>query len=273
MPRDAARSSLWNDLRILWHLLVRRGGGRTHADRLESFYAGQAAGYDDFRRRMLHGREELIQAIPFPEEGVWVDLGAGTGENAEHLGSRLAQLHRVYLVDLSPSLLNVARARVERHGWTNVLTVQADATAFTPPEPVDVVTLSYSLTMIPDWFRVVDHALQLLRPGGLVGVVDFYVSRKYPQADMIRHGWWTRTLWPIWFAGDNVHLSPDHLPYIQHRLETVRREERRGKIPYLPLVRAPYYLFLGRKSAPGDAADEFPASGRAESPRSDPEGL
>lgn len=273
MPRDGARISLWNDVRILWHLLVRRGSGTTQAERLESFYAGQAAGYDDFRRRMLHGRRELMDALPFPEGAMWVDLGAGTGENAEHLGSRLAQLHRAYLVDLSPSLLRVAMARVERHQWTNVVTVPADATVFTPPEPVDVVTLSYSLTMIPDWFRAVDHALQMLKPGGLLGVVDFYVSRKFPREGLVRHGWWTRTLWPVWFAGDNVHLSADHLPYLQHRLETVRLEERRGKLPYLPLVRVPYYVFIGRKPATGEAAEDFPARRGDGSPRSSPDDL
>ena len=35
--------------------------------------------------------------------------------------------------------------------------------------------------MIPDWFAAVDHAWRLLRPGGTIGVVDFYVGRKHPE--------------------------------------------------------------------------------------------
>lgn len=31
--------------------------------------------------------------------------------------------------------------------------------------------------------------------------------------------------------------------------ETVRLEESRGRLPYLPFARVPYYLFVGRKSA------------------------
>jgi S-adenosylmethionine-diacylgycerolhomoserine-N-methlytransferase len=66
---------------------------------------------------------------------------------------------------------------------------------------------------------------------------------------MSKHPWRTRHFWPTWFANDNVHPSPDHLPYLRRRFETVHLEERRGKVPYLPLVRAPYYIFVGRKPA------------------------
>jgi len=237
-----------NDLKTLWHLVARRARGATHQERLESFYSGQANGYDDFRRRMLHGRQEMIQAIPVPAGGIWVDLGAGTGENAEHIGPALDQLSNMYLVDLSPSLLRQADQRVSAHQWKNVTPVCHDATTFVPSEgQVDVVTFSYSLTMIPDWFRAIDHAWELLKPGGTLGVVDFFVSRKHPAKERVKHRWSTRTFWPTWFGSDNVFLSPDHIPYLQNRFETVKLDERRGKIPYLPLIRAPHYLFIGRK--------------------------
>ncbi len=54
-------------------------------------------------------------------------------------------------------------------------------------------------------------------------------------------------MWPLWFGSDNVFLNPDHLPYLLSRFETVSLSQRRGKLPYLPLVRAPHYLFVGRK--------------------------
>lgn len=66
-----------------------------------------------------------------------------------HFGQRIADLAKVYVVDLCPSLLAVARQRVQRHGWTNVELVEADVTSLHPAEPsVDVVTFSYSLTMV-----------------------------------------------------------------------------------------------------------------------------
>lgn len=246
--KPSRESHLWNDLRILWHMVVTRGQGRTHEERLENFYKGQAAGYDAFRKRLLHGREELFARLPAVEGGIWVDLGAGTGENAEHWGPRLTAFAKVYLVDLSTSLLKIAEERVRTRGWTNVTTVHHDATTFVPPEgAVDLVTCSYSLTMIPDWFVAIDQAERLLKPGGMIGVVDFFVARKFPSSGLVQHGWATRTFWPAWFATDNVFLSPDHLPYLQHKFETLELQQSRGKVPYLPWVRAPYYLFIGRK--------------------------
>jgi S-adenosylmethionine-diacylgycerolhomoserine-N-methlytransferase len=234
-------------LKTLWHLLAARVRGTTHQERLESFYSGQADGYDDFRRKLLHGRREMIEALPIAAGGAWVDIGAGTGANAEFLGDRIALLKQVYQVDLCGPLLKVARDRAAERGWSNVATVEADATSYVPPQPVDLVTFSYSLTMIPDWFAAIENAFRMLKPGGTIGVVDFYVSRKYPEAKHVRHRWSTRVFWSTWFAFDNVFLSGDHLPFLERRFETLRLEERRGKVPFLPLARAPYYIYLGRK--------------------------
>ncbi len=96
--------------------------------------------------------------------------------------------------------------------------------------------------------RAIDHAFALVRRGGVIGVVDFYVARKHPEPGRRRHGWASRSLWPLWFAADNVFLSGDHLPYLQSRFETLTLVEARGAVPYLPLVRAPYYQFIGRKA-------------------------
>ena len=238
--------SLLSDLRVLWHLLLSPIRGDSHADRLNSFYAGQASDYDAFRARLLKGRGELLQSLPAPTGGVWVDMGGGTGANLE-AAPWLSSCRRVVVADLCQPLLDVCRERVSHRGWNQVEPVVADVTTYDPGEPVDLVTFSYSLTMIPDWFRAVERARAMLAPGGVIGIVDFYVSRKYVPANRVRHGWLTRSLIPVWFATDNVHPSRDHLPYLESRFETVRLDEARAAIPYVPLLKAPYYRFVGRK--------------------------
>ena len=239
---------VFSDLKVLYHLAIKPVRGKTHAARLESFYSGQAGAYDDFRKRLLKGREELCQAVALPDGGTLVDLGGGTGANLEFFGEqKIAALRKAYVVDLSPSLLEMARQRFAERNWPHVEAVEADATLYQPPEQADVVTFSYSLTMIPDWFAAIDNAVQMLKPGGLVGVVDFFVSRKHPPDGLKRHGWLTRTFWPTWFGSDNVFPSPDHVPYLHRRFEPVLFEEHRAKVPYMPLARVPYYLFVGEK--------------------------
>ncbi len=242
--------TLARDGRVLLHLMRGQGHAGSHAERLERFYAPQAEHYDLFRERLLHGRRELMARLdPQPGHTV-VELGGGTGRTAEFLGARLASLRRFELVDLCPALLDQARQRFARlPGITGA--VQADATTYRPPWAgkygVDCVYFSYSLTMIPDWRRALNNAIRMLRPGGVIGVVDFYVSGDDPVPGRRHHGWLARRLWPRWFGHDGVRLNPDHLPELLRRTEPVHCEERLAPVPYLPGLKAPYYVYVGRK--------------------------
>ncbi len=236
---------LVEDGRVLLRLLRGQPRAANHADRLEGFYAPQAEHYDRFRERLLHGRRELLERLaPAPGQSV-VELGGGTGRNVEFLGNRLPSLARYEIVDLCPSLLAQARRRSAR--WPGIVSVvHADATTYRPAWAskygVDCVVFSYSLTMIPDWRRALNNAIRMLRPGGLLGVVDFHVSAR-------RHGWLARRFWPGWFGHDGVRLSEEHLPALLRRTDPVVCEERFAPVPYLPGLKAPYYLYVGRKRA------------------------
>ena len=242
--------ALLADLRVLYHLVLKPVRGKDHADRMENFYAGQAEAYDDFRKRLLKGRQELYDQIEVPEGGVWVEMGGGTGSNLEYLGDRINRLSKVYVVDLADSLLEVASQRAKERGWNHVEAISADATSWQVQGGADVVTFSYSLTMIPDWFGAVENAQRLLKPDGKIGVVDFYVSRKFPSDTHRRHGWFTRNFWPMWFGNDNVFPSADHVPYLHRHFEPEIFTEHRAKVPYLPLIRVPYYNFVGTPKYP-----------------------
>jgi S-adenosylmethionine-diacylgycerolhomoserine-N-methlytransferase len=242
-------TGLGQDLKVIYHLL-KPIQGDNHKERLENFYQGQATNYDSFRKRLLQGREELYQTLidSTNSQSIWLDMGGGTGANLETIASQLNQLQKLYIVDLCAPLLQIAKDRMVTHQWSNVEAIEADVTTFIPPEQqVDVVTFSYSLTMIPDWFKALDQALSLLKPGGTIGVVDFYVSRKYPAHQGFTHSVWSRHFWPTWFAKDNVFLSSEHAPYLHYRFESVKFIERMAALPFLPGVQVPYYLFIGRK--------------------------
>jgi S-adenosylmethionine-diacylgycerolhomoserine-N-methlytransferase len=240
--------SIRSDTRALWYLLAASNRGETHRDRLNQFYRGQAEVYDSFRKRMLHGRQELIDTLPVQQNCVWVDLGCGTGENLERFGTRLDLFSHIHLVDLCEPLLDVAKSRVANCAGSKITVHEGDATQFgSNTIQADLVTFSYSLTMIPDWFAAIDNAMSLLRPGGMIGVVDFFVSRKHVEKGDTRHGWLTRTGWPIWFGMDNVYLEPDRLSMLRRRFETVSLSQHRGHIAYIPFFKVPYYVYIGRK--------------------------
>jgi len=237
------------DFAILRRMLrgIPRNG--THAQNLQRFYAIQAPQYDRFRERLLHGRAELIERLAqgLPKQAHVVELGGGTGRNVAFFGEKIADIQQFDLVDLCPALLDLARGRAR--DLPNVRVVEADATTFRPAAPVDCVYFSYALTMIPDWRAALSNAIAMLKPGGHLGIVDFYHSPRRPLPQHRSHSFFTRHFWPRWFAHDGVRLDPAHLAALCAAVPEHTLIESRAPVPYLPGLRVPYYVFVGRKPA------------------------
>ena len=251
IPTPAFISPLWRrdmpctaDLRTLWHLARGNRAAASHAAHLEAFYRPQAAHYDRFRERLLAARAELIRALDIRAGQHVLELGAGTGRNAEFFAVLIPALDRLTLVDLCPALLEQARIRAAR--WPNCEVIEADATHVVT-HGVDRILLSYALSMMPAWQAVLSRACAMLAPGGLLGVVDFYVSDASPPPTRVRHGALTRRFWPWWFAHDGVHLGSATLAHLHAHLETVHVVEGLTSVPYLAGVRVPYFQFVGQR--------------------------
>lgn len=232
---------LIDDFGVLLRMARGQPASGNHAENLQAFYAPQAARYDAFREDMLHGRAELISRLDIQPGCRMVELGGGTGRNIDFLGERVTSLASYELVDLCPALLEVARERASHH--PAVTLVQADASNWRPQQPVDIVLMSYSLTMMPDWTATLRNALLMLKPGGQIAVVDFHLP-----AGMNRlHA----EFWRRWFRHDGVRLSDLHLRALRLRTREIVCAEERGRLPYLtalsPMLHMPYYLYLGRR--------------------------
>lgn len=166
----------------------------------------------------------------------------------------ISSFKAVYLVDLSPSLCEIARDRFKRRGWKNVHVLCIDANDFSVPESVgtkvDLITMSYSLSMIPGYYAVVDKLSKLLDRDGIYGVVDFYVQSNASMmgksgtvgGHLLRHvNWFSRTFWRLWFEFDQVYLDPARRDYLEYRFGTVKSLNFRNKV----LGGIPYYVFIG----------------------------
>ena len=195
-----------------------------HAKDMESFYKYQKEGYDAFREHLLHAKGALMESIPLAKSGsqVWVDVGGGTARNLEYFTPDHIRKHfkTIYIVDISASLLEVAKRRIELMGISDIVKViEHDFTADTvltnlPKEgSVDLVTMSYSFSMIPNQKAAIVNATKLIKKKtGLIAIADFFLkgnhddslppmSRKFRQLESMIH--------KRWFAMDNVHLLND----------------------------------------------------------------
>ncbi|PSK56029.1 hypothetical protein B9Z65_4907 [Elsinoe australis] len=281
--------------RFIWTCFFKPHTGDTSGqqqDALESFYKSQAGIYDATRSRLLDGRENMLGLVAaqikyqaksgqLNQKPIWVDVGGGTGWNIEQMGSFLPVdkfFHSVYLVDLSPSLCEVARARFERLGWKNVKVVCQDARTFRLAEYeagvgddkavfsiggsaydegnadkkvyADLLTMSYSLSMIPEFHPVIDSLANLVAPNGIMGVVDFYVqsqvefqSRNYTGGIIDRHCMWiSRVFWRTWFEADRVNLEAARRDYLEYKFGTILSTNARN---HFFGFRIPYYIWIG----------------------------
>ncbi|KAI3650250.1 hypothetical protein MP228_004837 [Amoeboaphelidium protococcarum] len=187
---------------------------------------------------------------------IWIDIGGGTGSNVEIMNNYIPidHFHAVYVVDITPSLCRVAEQRFQRLGWSNVHVKCMDALAFDVDMDADdveigLITMSYSLSMFPSHYAIVDKVYDMLSPCGLVGVSDFYVSSKHPTPhDPSRHhGWLTRKFWQSWFELDNIYLSPERREYLEHKFATIKVYNGRNWV-IKGMLGMPYYVFIGTHS-------------------------
>ena len=161
-----------------------------------------------------------IRSTTTNQKPIWVDIGGGTGWNIEAMAQYVDvpnHFEKVYLVDLSPSLLGVARERFDRLGWENVEIVCQDALEFCQQraKQADLITLSYSLSMLPNFHGMIDSFASSLNAQGILAVVDFYVQsgieiqgRKFLGGVLNRHvNWIGRTFWRAWFELDRISLE------------------------------------------------------------------
>ncbi|KAJ2699528.1 hypothetical protein H4218_002591 [Coemansia sp. IMI 209128] len=245
--------------------------------RLDAFYEGQAAVYDSTRGGLLRGRKTMLRLCAAElrkrsggAKPIWIDLGGGTGWNIEQMDLLygIANFEAVYLVDLCQPLCKVAEQRFQSKGWKNVKVICQDALGFVLPElagqdsgRVDLVTMSYSLSMIENFHPVVDRISLLLNPQtGFIGVADFYVSgaagpsghRDAEKAGVLGYqcNWFTRVFWQHWFEFDHVYLHPSRRNYLEHKFATHKALNCRNHfiVPYL--IQMPYYVWIGRPGYP-----------------------
>lgn len=235
------------DLRVLYQFMRGRRRSGDHAAILDDFYGPQAHAYDRFREKLLPGRQTFMEALPLTPGARVIDFGAGTARHWHYVEDKLPTLDRVDLVDLCTPLLDIARKRFAH--IPQVHTTLADATAWRAAEPADVIIFSYSLSMMPDWKAVLANAMAQLKPGGVLGMVDFCTVSADPPAPLRPLAPWTRWFWPRWFAHDGVWLRPEVLPALVKSGPTVALEQSAAPLPYLPLVRAPWFYWLGRPRA------------------------
>jgi len=239
------------DIKTIWHL-VTPNPGQDHQSRLEHFYKRQASHYDQFRKRLLPGRPDLFyQLNQHQPQGKWLDVGAGTGSSLDFLNdSQIKAYDKIILLDLSPSLIQKAQVKIEKRKLNNVQCQLVDIHDLNTEQKFDLITLSYALTMMPLWPLVLEKVYALLQTGGLIGVVDFYISDKHPSFHLKKHSAWQRNFWPIWFSSIMFILTAIICPIYAPTMKRWSYLKAQLSCPCCPLAKSPTTGLLAKKGNP-----------------------
>jgi len=134
-------------------------------------------------------RQDTISALALRAGDVVVELGCGTGLNFGHVQKAIGQEGKIIGVDLTDAMLDGARDRVAREGWTNVELVQADLAEWQFPPGVSGVYSTLALTLVPEYDTIIERACRALSPEGRLAVLDMKEPSGWP-AWLIRFAAW-----------------------------------------------------------------------------------
>jgi S-adenosylmethionine-diacylgycerolhomoserine-N-methlytransferase len=167
--------------------------------------------YDLTRAYYLLGRDRLLDKVTTSPATATLEVGCGTARNLIRLARR-REPGGLFGLDASHEMLETAAASIARSGADGVghlpivlrqgLAEQLDARRmFGREEPFDTIYFSYCLSMVPTWPGAIEAALDNLKPGGEILIVDFWDQQDLPR-------WFAAGL-KKWLAMFHVHYRPE----------------------------------------------------------------
>lgn len=165
-------------------------------DEVREIYARTARRYDRAVRlfpllgaRMDRYRRAAVDALGLRHGSTVLDLGCGTGLNFPLLQERVGPAGRIIGVDLTEEMLEGARKRTERLGWSNVELVRSDVAEYDVPEGVDAVLSTFALTLSPAFDQVIADVARALPQRGRLVILDLKRPDGWP-APLVRFAAW-----------------------------------------------------------------------------------
>jgi ubiquinone/menaquinone biosynthesis C-methylase UbiE len=118
-------------------------------------------------------RARAIELLELTPEASVLDVACGTGINFKLLRIYLQNRGRLVGVDLSEKTLQLARRRIEKHGWSNVELVEQNAADYESDGQFDAALCTFAIEIIPPYRETLDAMLRLVKPGGRIAFIGF----------------------------------------------------------------------------------------------------
>lgn len=132
-------------------------------------------------------RELAVELLDLNEGNRVLSVACGTGQNFEIFQKYLKGSGQIVGIDLSQGMLSKAKNKIEKNNWNNVNVIECNA------ENVSIATINsgidnsqitqfdsaiceLGLTAIPNWEGTIDNMLKLVKLGGKIVIMDWYMK-------------------------------------------------------------------------------------------------
>lgn len=140
----------------------------------EEIFPGTSMPDHDWWAAIFRDPVAMVRSLGVARDMTVLDLCCGDG----HFTAALAAITggRVYALDLDPALIGQAKARLARKGLSALGWLEGDAreAASLLPAPVDFILLANTFHGIPDQAGFLKRLRPALRPGGAIGLINWY---------------------------------------------------------------------------------------------------
>lgn len=197
-------------------------------ERVLSIFSEISEQYERFNHFSSFGQDRkwldrMVQKAPITPTSRVLDVAGGTGEVTFALCKYFRPEH-IVLSDFTPSMLKVARRRIEAGDaqGVSVSTRVVDAQDMPFNDAMfDVVTMAYGIRNMPDRMRALREIHRVLRPGGTAIILEFSTPpRRFERAIYHAYLKWGIPAWGQHFTGNR-----DDFVYLARSIEAFPSQE------------------------------------------------
>jgi demethylmenaquinone methyltransferase/2-methoxy-6-polyprenyl-1,4-benzoquinol methylase len=181
--------------------------------------------------RVRYFRQRTIAALAAQPGDTVLDLASGAGFNLPYLRESVGPDGKIVALDYSYGMLAAARKKAEKHGWTNIEFVQADATQMDlEPNSLDGAICTFGLSAMPGELAALQRVAKALKPGA-----------RFVAFDAKPFTGWGSVLnpisKPIFKYATNWNYAKDTVASLREIFGVVEVEEHNSGLNYIAICR------------------------------------
>ena len=142
-------------------------------------------------------RKYAIEKLEIKKGQTVLNVPCGTGVNFKYFQSFLENSGLIIGIDLSSGMLDQAKQKTEKNGWTNINLELENATKIDQnwlaeyserkgQIKIDAIFCDLGLSGLPEWQNIIDNMISMLSPNGKIVILDWYFEKSGPLAEFVK---------------------------------------------------------------------------------------